>query len=145
MGRQDDTLRTAYETTDYRVFGPAGPFSIRCGAPCAAADGLLTAARVEAWAFVSACNPRSVRLDDAENRRRHEALVDAVNGRGLTHHPAIGVADDGSWPVEESLFVVGIDEAGAVDLGRAFEQLAVVVGRRGEPARLAWIHRDHGA
>jgi hypothetical protein len=35
--------------------------------------------------------------------------------------------------------VLGLAEADAVALGRAFGQLAVVVGRRGEPARLAWI------
>jgi hypothetical protein len=68
-----------------------------------------------------------------------------VRRRGLAHHPAIGVGDDGSWPAEQSLLVLGIDKAEAVALGRAFEQFAVVVGRRGGPARLAWIPRDRSA
>ena len=145
MTPADDALRRAYQATDYRVSGAAGPFSIRCGESCGPLDALLAAAKAESWAVITASNPRSVRLADAENRRRHEALVDAVRRRGLAHHPAIGVGDDGSWPAEHGLLVLGIDAAEAVALGRAFEQLAVVVGRRGGQARLAWIPPDRTA
>lgn len=140
MTHSTDTLRTAYEATSYRVLAsPIGPFTLRCGAVSKPLDNLLEHARVMTWAFVSAANPGSIRLDDRENRRRHAALVAEVHRRSLTHHDGVGVGDDGSWPGEESLLVLGLDEAAAVALGRAFGQHAVVVGERGRPARLAWI------
>jgi hypothetical protein len=133
-------LWSAYEATAYRVHGsPVGAFTIRCGEASPPLDALLAAAGTDTWAFVTAANPGSQRLDDADNRRRHAALVEEVRRRGLVFHAGAGVGDDGAWPAEESVLVTGLDEAAALALGRAFDQLAVVVGERGGPARLAWI------
>jgi hypothetical protein len=136
-------LRAAYEATSYRVHAsPVGAFTIRCGVVSPALDALLAAAATDTWAFVTAANPGSRRLDDAENGRRHAALVAEVRRRGLDCHGGAGHGDDGAWPAEESVLVPGLDEAAAVALGRAFGQFAVVVGERGRPARLAWVAHD---
>ncbi len=133
-------LRAAYEATSYVVHeSPVGGFTIRCGDVSPALDALLAAAGTDTWAFITAHNPGSRRLDDAENRRRHAALVEEVGRRGLVCHAGAGRGDDGAWPAEESVLVPGLDEAAAVAIGRAFGQLAVVVGERGRPARLAWV------
>lgn len=117
-------LEAAYRATDYR----AGEYLIRIGeVPLIDADS---------WAFVTACNPRSERLPDAENARRMAQLEAAVEFPFL---PGEGTARDGSWPPEPSLLILGIDEATACELGRRFKQAAIVFGRRGEAARLVWI------
>jgi hypothetical protein len=52
--------------------------------------------------------------------------------------PGEGVADDPDWGAEVSLLILGITPARALRLARQFGQYAVVVGRRGDPARLEW-------
>jgi hypothetical protein len=136
----DQPLRAAYLATAYRVTAsPLGPFEIRCGGISTTLDALLDAAGCEAWAFISACNPGSVLLEAEVNRRRHAALLAEVRQRGLTVHPGLGSGDAGDWPPEESLLVLGLDEAAAVALGHRFGQRAIVVGTRGTAARLVWI------
>jgi len=138
MDELRERLRTAYEATDYVVDdGPRGRFLIRCGSRSADVDALLDAAGADAWAYVTACNPGSVPLSATENAARMASLAAVVRDRGLVH--VAGAGTGGDWPPEPSLLVLGLTEADAVALGRAFGQLAVVVGRRGEPARLAWI------
>jgi Protein of unknown function (DUF3293) len=128
-----DNLEAAYLGTDYRVEDiPTGPFTIRIGHPIAALAGLE-------WAFVTACNPRSVLLSDEENTRRIADLEKAVQQSGWRFYPGQGVARDGRWPAEPSFLIVGIKESDAVDLARQFGQNAIVAGRPGEPARLVWV------
>ena len=140
MDTDREHLRAAYEATAYWVqAGPERRFAIRCGVRSTDVDELLAAAGVETWAFITAANPRSVRLSDADNAARMAGLVDALRDRGHTHLPGAGKGDDADWPAEPSLLVLGIAEGEAEALARAFDQHAIVVGRRGEPARLAWV------
>jgi hypothetical protein len=138
-----ERLRAAYEATAYRVDdGPRGRFTIRVGAWSEDVDAVLAAAGAECWAFITATNPRSVPLSDAENAARMNRLTDAVVRRGLPHHHGAGVGSGTDWPAEPSLLVLGLDEAAALALAREFDQHAIVVGRRGEPARLLWSAGD---
>jgi hypothetical protein len=131
MSRSRNELEVAYGATDYRVEdAPSGPFVIRIGQVCADVN--------EEWAFVTACNPRSERLSDEKNSRRMAELEAVVQVGGWTYYHGQGIGSDGRWPAEPSLLVVGISEADAIALGKRFGQNAVVVGRVGEAARLAW-------
>lgn len=143
VSTEHDRLQAAYEATDYLVEGGArGGFVIRVGARSADVDALLEAAGVEAWAFVTAANPRSRPLSAAENSARMSRLAAIVRQRGLASCAGAGVAADGAWPPEPSLLILGIDEADAVALAREFDQHAILVGRTGAPARLVWIEAD---
>lgn len=143
MNTPPEGLRVAYEATSYHVPDtPVGPLTIRCGCITESLDRLLDVAGSVTWAFVSAANPGSVQLDPSENLRRHEALLSHLRRYALPCHIGVGIGDDGSWPAEESVLVLGLDETAAVALGRTFGQRAVVVGERGRPARLAWITPD---
>ena len=129
-----DNLEAAYLVTDYRVEDfPSGPFTIRIGEPIAALAGLE-------WAFVTACNPRSVLISDEENTRRMAEFETAVRELGWRFYHGQGVGRDRRWPPEPSLLIVHIKESEAVHLARRFGQNAIVAGRSGEPARLVWVN-----
>jgi hypothetical protein len=130
-------LEQAYLRTRYVVDHPCGEIVLRIGRRSARLDALLCEAHCDSWAFVSACNPASRRLSAAENAARHAALLAQVKGLGKPVFSGRGEADDGDW-CEPSILVVGMAEAGAVALGRAFGQNAVVVGRAGAAAELRW-------
>lgn len=133
MSSSRDELEAAYRATDYRVDdAPGGPFVIRIDERSDQVAGV-------GWAFVTACNPRSVCLSDEENARRTADLEAAVRERGWTFYRGHGVGRDGTWSPEPSLLVVGIAEADALGLAKRFGQNAIVAGRAGEPARLVWV------
>jgi hypothetical protein len=130
-------LARAYLDTAYCVDHPAGQFSLRIGEPCAALEALLREHGVTAWAFVTACNPRSQPLPPAENAARHAQLLAHVRAAGWTAFAGRGMADSGGW-TEESLLILGMNDVAAVNLGLAFGQNAVVVGETGAVPRLRW-------
>lgn len=99
-------------------------------------DTLLTARGLRHWAYVTAHNPGSVQLTADENRTRHTHLEVDVRARGYEVFPGEGVGDDGEWPPETSLLILGMPRAEATALGHAHGQRAVVWGGVGEPALL---------
>lgn len=131
----DHPLKPAYEATDYRV---GDRFTIRCGERSPSLDALLAESGHDTWAFITAWNPGSTALDTAENLRRMTDLSDRIALLGLPTLEGEGVGTGGDWPSEPSLLVLGIGASEAVELGRAFGQVAIVIGRLGEPARLCF-------
>lgn len=109
---------------------------IRVGEACAELDALLRATDCTRWAYITALNPGSVRLSEDENRARQRELEDAIRHLGHPMFRGEGIGEDGSWPPEASILVLGIEQEAAVQLGRRFGQRAIVCGELGEPARL---------
>jgi hypothetical protein len=134
----DPKLEAAYRDTEYRVDdGPFGPFVIRVGETCVDLEQLLFDEVEFDWAYLTACNPGSVRLTGEANFHRTMELRDALRARWPRHYSGVGVGHDGTWR-EPSFLVLGITEGDAVEVARHFGQNAIVVGRSGEPARLVW-------
>ena len=124
-----------YRATTYAADTPLGRADVRVGRRAPLLDDLLDLLGRRHWAIVTAWNPRSQRLDDAENGRRHGELLRAVGA--LPHYAAENVPDDPKADFRETaLLVVGLDADAAAELGRRFEQHAVVAGECGGPARL---------
>jgi hypothetical protein len=67
--------------------------------------------------------------------RAIDGVIDAER-RGYTAFPGEGIGDDGQWPPERSLLILGIARDDARRLGREFGQLAIVHGEKGGPAML---------
>lgn len=128
----DEHLFEAYRTSRYEVRAPSGAIVLRHCERSAQLDALLDPARPE-WAFVTAWNPASRPLSAAENERRQQGLLAELRGRFQTL-PGRGAGE--GWEPEESVLVLGIPKDEAILLGRRFGQLAIVVGRRGEPAQV---------
>lgn len=131
-------IERAYRNTRYRVDDPAGAFDIRLGERCPRLDVLLAAHGVTCWAYVTAWNPRSQPAPAAANAARHTDLRARVAQLGYSVLPGRGQPDSGDWVAEESLLILGIDEAAALALGAQFGQRAIVVGKAGGDAMLRW-------
>ena len=132
----DDALTAAYRRTRFCVDTEQVRLVIRVGEVCPALDALLRATGCRTWAYITAFNPGSVPSGKSENDARQRELEDTVRRLG---HPVLygeGIGDDGMWPPEPSMLVLGIEREAAVELGRRFDQRAIVCGKHGGLAAL---------
>lgn len=118
-------LVAAYRAARYRVeTSPAFELEIdRRSAPLAA---LHEARRVCCSAFLTACNPASVRLSDPNNASRKAALEAEIRGRGYPVLAARGLDPLGSWPDEPGLLILGIPLSEACAIASSLGQNAIV-------------------
>jgi len=136
----DTSLFENYRRTTFRVMGIQPSIDIRIDQPCPDLDALLDRHASRCWAFITAWNPGSKKLDTSENRRRQRALeADAKEG-GYIFYRGAGVPDETGWEPEESILIVGINRKEAVKLGVKCGQAAIVAGELGAPAELVFIY-----
>ncbi|MCB0641144.1 MAG: hypothetical protein KDC44_05865, partial [Phaeodactylibacter sp.] len=69
----DQHLLQAYQNTSYRIFEP--PLTIRIGQPHPALDQWLRSSGHSTWTYLTAYNPGSQLLSDAENEQAQQKLV----------------------------------------------------------------------
>lgn len=131
----NEDLRRAFEETHYIVrHQPA--FTLRIGQHSPQLDALLQDAGHDCAAFVTAWNPKSQALSEAENRTRQQALLDDLKRLGPTWIGGIGQHPDNGWPGEESVLVLGLAFDAACNLARQHGQLAFVWCVTGKPCQL---------
>jgi len=132
----DPQLLETYRGTAFIIEAPHCEINLRVGEPSQAVDALLESYDATKCAFITAWNPRSIRLKAAENRQRHADLVELVRSLGHLFLPGRGIGKDASWPPEESILVIGVDRDAALKLGRAFNQLAIIFKEVHQPVEL---------
>lgn len=115
----------AYHETEYWVDPPAA-LVLRIGEKCQALAQLHTNHGVVESAFLTACNPCGQELSDAENATRQQTLVDEVCRHGLTVITGAGKHPSNGWPPEPSVLVLGLGLDQARELGKAWQQDAIV-------------------
>ncbi len=126
-------LLRSYEAADYWVDFPAGRIVLNIGQPCASVDGFAGHSRL---AIVTACNPFSEVLGDAENAERQALLIEAVEAAGLEWFHAAGVDTEEEWTPEPSLAILAPSDQQLDAWMEAFGQNAVVVADCGGRASL---------
>jgi len=119
------SLISAYRETEYRVT-QGRPFVLRIDEPCAQLSGLYKATHHACAAFITACNPFSRSVSDAENTQRQIELSKELRGRSLMFLEGVGQHPSGDWPGEPSFLVMGLSLEAAKTLGNSFEQNAIV-------------------
>jgi hypothetical protein len=132
-------LAERYRRTTYRVTGVTPPIDIRIDQSSPALDLLLEKHGARRWAFVTAWNPGSKKLNDAENQRRQQQLEADVKEGGYVFYRGAGVPDEKGWQAEESMLILGVERDDAIRLGKKYEQAAVVLGLYGESGELFFI------
>lgn len=136
--RGHEELRAAYTRAIYRADLEPEPVYLRVGEPSPALDRWLAAQGARRFAFVSAANPGSRPLSEAENKRRHLALVECVQKSGLKCVAGESYeAASGGWR-EASLLVCGIERQAAIALARDFGQVALLLGEAGAAVELVF-------
>lgn len=128
----DSHLLAAYENTTYNIFDP--PISIRIGYRNRKLDAFLERMDHEEWAFITAYNPFSEVFSDREKEERHHQLRKEI--KDYPSFEGEGVGTDSYWKPERSLLILGISETDTINLGKLFQQNAIVMGKRNSPARL---------
>ncbi len=130
----------AYRATTYIADLPQGPVGLRIDEPCPVLDRYLAQRASATWAFVSASNPGSQLLSDAQNAERHAQLIESVAAQGWEWVAGRGVPDDGNWPPELSLLILNIGLQNALALAAEFGQNAIVAGVAGSCPQLVYVH-----
>ena len=136
-----DALMRAYQQTSFFADTSRGRLRLRIGESSGQLDELLASEAAGSWAYVTAHNPGSVPLSEDDNIRRQQRLERTVRERGFQFFRGEGIGDDGQWPPEPSLLIIGISRDQAVELGRRFGQRAIVYGETGRPAELLRVGR----
>ena len=114
----------AYRATQYRIGDPEA-FTLSIGAKSDALLQLYRKTGQDCGLFITAFNPFGQAQSAEANQAAHFLLGEDL--RALSRHVIEGAgypADD--WAPELSYFALGIDEVAARDLGRRFDQDAVV-------------------
>jgi hypothetical protein len=115
----------AYLETDFCALGNH-PVVLRVGNRCSKLATLHAAHGTDCSAFITACNPSSVLLDDETNANRQAALASALTKLDLTFIEGIGRHHSNQWPPESSFLVFGLTLGAAKRLGKQSEQNAIV-------------------
>jgi hypothetical protein len=119
-------LINAYNATEYKVYYPA--IVIKIGIGNQVLNDLLISFNVSTWAYITAFNPFSKILTNTENLKRHEELKVKVRDYKFYEGEGEGVGEDKAWEPETSLLVLGISLIDAIEIGKFYEQNAIVVG-----------------
>lgn len=128
----------AYKATDFVVEDGSTELVIWIGQRNTNLDNFLADRKIEMWAFITAFNPRSKLLTDEENAARHSELLAVIEIGGYEFLVGYGRSSVGDWPPENSLFILNIDRDDASEIGKRFDQNAIVAGRFGEDTELVW-------
>ncbi len=121
----DAGLIQAYRETDY-IVRDATPFTLRVDDPCVALAAAHKQHRVGVSAFISACNPWSVGVDETTNQQLHADLGKALARRSLRHLEGVGQHPSNQWPGESSYLVFDLALESAKTLGRELNQNAII-------------------
>ncbi len=129
----DAATVNAYQETEYRVHGDM-PFTLQIGQVIPELLKVHQSRRVECSAFITACNPYSQIVPDIDNALRQQELLNELTRRGLSYLPGTGQHPSNEWPGEESFLVLGLNLEETKNLGKHFQQNAVVwCGANGLP------------
>ena len=128
-------LKESYKGTTFKVFQPR--IEIRIDKINPELESLLSENDIDEWSYITADNPYSKQLSDEQNKQRFQELVQMA---GIySFYEGEGVGEDPAWKPEKSILIIGITRDKAISIGNYFEQNAIVVGRKGNPAELLML------
>ena len=128
----------AYRAARYRVATPDGGHVLMIGRPAPAFAGWLGTGGFRSATVLTACNPGSRPLPDAENTRRRQELETAVAAQGLSAWPAVNQDPSGQWPDEPGLCIADLPASLLDAWLERFGQNAAVVYEPPAAPRLVW-------
>ncbi len=116
-------LLAAYRNTLY-VVQASSPFTLTVGEVSPALRQWMQGHACHCAVFITACNPYSQVLNEAENAQRQFDLEQVIWQFGLPWAPGVGQPQEGQWKPEPSYLVGGLSLDDSRALGRRWEQNA---------------------
>ncbi len=132
----DEQLKTAYQQAVYRIFQP--PISWKIGELAPEIEDLFHDYKAETAIFITAANPYSQICSAEKNKDNHLDLEKWIQEKQLPYIKGQGEDPLGVWPPEESFLLLGLNATEGVELGRYWQQNAVVLLETGCPPTLLW-------
>ena len=117
-------LINAYNNTEYQVYNPT--MVIKIGIKNQELNDLLRSLNSTTWAYITAFNPYSKSYSKEVNLKRHEELKVKVANYKIFEGE--GVGEDKTWEPEISILVIGISNEESIEIGKYFEQNAILIG-----------------
>ncbi|MCX8211932.1 MAG: DUF3293 domain-containing protein [Lewinella sp.] len=130
----DEELHAAYLTTKYTC----GRYALKIGRSHPDFDDFLVREDFSTYVFITAWNPRSKALSEAENLARGQKLQLRLKELGLVFMPAAAHDPSEKWAVEKGVFIFNAGTEVVLKLATIWEQNAVVIGVRGGIPELRW-------
>jgi hypothetical protein len=119
-----DTVQ-AYLETEYFVRGEHD-FVLRVGQFNKSLQSEHRCQGSDCSAFITAYNPYSNIVAEADNTKLHKALTDELKRRSLTFADGVGQHPSNRWPGEPSYLIFGLSLEASKTLGARFEQNAIL-------------------
>ena len=116
----------AYLATDYRLGHTEHDIILNIGVRSERLAALFTASGVACGAFLTAYNPRGAIQSDEANDRGHAELAAMLRDQALRSIEGSGSEEGTEWPAEKSYFALGLQLDAAKQIGRHFDQDAIV-------------------
>ncbi len=132
-----EELLEAYSQTEYII--PALEITIRIGETNSQLDTLQEKEHSTYWAFVTAENPKSMSLSDAENLQRTNEFKERLDKLGKTYFEGYGQGAS-DWKPEQSFLILNTTKQDAIEqFGIPFQQNAIVIGMKAKEAELCIV------
>lgn len=125
----------AYQQTNFIVTCEGNETVVRLGKRSESLDQLLAKLGATSGIFITAWNPFSEQTPWEINLAANERMAADFAERGIRTLEHIGRAPEGDWS-EDGFFALDLDTDSALEIARAYNQIAVVHAPAGSPAIL---------
>jgi hypothetical protein len=119
-----DTVR-GYAETEYHV-SALSPFILKVGHQSPELQAAYAEMEADTAFFITACNPFSEILPNAENLELQKNLATELAARKLKFLNAVGKHPESDWPGEAGYLVFGLSQDEANAMGAQWRQNAIV-------------------
>jgi len=118
-------LLQSYKSADYHV--DAYPsFILKISMHSPELESIYKTSHKHTAAFITAFNPYSQELSSQENKDRNHKLEKLIQSLGFDYIHGEGKCGDGDWDGEKSFLIFDISQEQASEIGKEFEQNAIV-------------------
>ena len=121
-----DELVAAYRAAEYRVTSDDQAFVLQIGQRSDELARKFELIGKAGATFITAENPFSQAASAEENATNHASLYQDLASTGAVIMEGAGQGEDPAWPAEASYLAIGISCEQACELGRKYQQNAIV-------------------
>lgn len=88
------------------------------------------------WAIITAHNPQSKILSKEENQEKNRLLLEQIKNYSYLKTESSSKDTKDDWPIEVGYIIFNIDQESACNIGKHFDQRAIVIGEKDKEAKI---------